>query len=127
MPDNKPHAPMHAPTATQLLFWSLLVLSIPSRAAENSRPLAEGVAMRPHFGWPNCLVLEAADPEVRAIIAPAVGGRIIQYSLKAENIIFENPGSEGKTLAKTKDWFWVGGYQCDLGPEIRGIPDHPSL
>jgi len=83
--------------------------------------------VKTYFGWPNCLVLEAADPEVRAIVAPAVGGRIVHYSHKGNNIIFENPASEGKTLANTKDGFWVGGHQCDLGPELRGIPDHKIL
>ena len=118
---------MPTPTTNRLLLCALLALSTPCRAADKSRTLPEGVDVKTHFGWPNCLVLEAADPEVRAIVAPAVGGRIVHYSLKGGNIIFENPGSEGKTLANTKDVFWVGGYQCDLGPELRGIPDHKML
>ena len=118
---------MQTSSINRLLLCSLLTLSTLCRAADKSRTSAEGVELKTHFGWPNCLVLEAADPEVRAVVAPAVGGRIIHYSLKGENILFENPGSEGKTLANTKDWFWVGGYQCDLGPELRGIPDHPIL
>ena len=43
-----------------------------------------------------------------------------------ENIIYENPTSFGKTLGNTTTNFWVGGYQCDIGPELRGIPDHDS-
>jgi len=111
----------------RLLLGTMLALPFPCRAADTTKTLPEGVEMTRHFGWPNCLALEAADPEVRAVVAPAVGGRIIHYGLKYENIIFENPGSEGKTLANTKNLFWVGGYQCDIGPELRGIPDHTAF
>ncbi len=118
---------MRTPFITRCLVCSWLAVWIPGRTADKSSLLPEGIASRTHSGWTNCLVLEAADPEIRAIIAPAVGGRIVHYSLKGDNIIFESPGSAGKTLANTMDGLWVGGYQCDLGPELRGIPDHARL
>jgi hypothetical protein len=58
---------------------------------------------------------------------PAIGGRIVQYSLNSEGIIYEHPGAEGKTLAASKGTFFVGGAQVDIGPETRGIPEHPML
>ena len=64
---------------------------------------------------------------VQAVVAPAVGGRILRYSVGGENIIFENPTSFGKTLGSTRTNFSVGGYQCDIGPELRGIPEHEAL
>lgn len=121
------HNAMNTSFVNRFLIAALLAFSIPCRAADRSKSLPEGIEARTHFGWPNCFELVAADPEVRAVVAPAVGGRIVHYGLKYENIIFENPGSAGKTLANTKDGFWVGGYQCDLGPELRGIPEHQTL
>jgi len=118
---------MRTSFARRFLLCSMLALAFPCGAADKATIRSEGVEFTTHFGWPNCFALEAADPGVRAIVAPAVGGRIVRYGSSYENVIFESPGSEGKTLANTKDWFWVGGYQCDLGPELRGIPDHPAL
>ena len=90
-----------------ILLCALVAFFPLGRAADKSGTLPEGVKVKTYFGWPNCLVLEAADPEVRAIVAPAVGGRIVHYSHKGNNIIFENPASEGKTLANTKDGGWI--------------------
>ena len=88
---------------------------------------SKGVRIETHSGWPDSLVLSASGAKIKAVVVPAVGGRIVHYSLGGENIIYENPGSFGKTLANTKTNFSVGGYQCDLGPEIRGIPNHRAL
>jgi hypothetical protein len=51
----------------------------------------------------------------------------MSYSLNGQNILFENPSSAGKTLHNSNTGFWMGGYQCDIGPEIRGLPEHPLL
>jgi hypothetical protein len=110
-----------------ILVCAALALAVYCPAADKHVSLPEGIEIKTHTGWANSLFLNAPDPGIRAVVVPAIGGRIVHYSLKGENIIFENPGSEGKTLANTKEWFWVGGYQCDLGPELRGIPDHNTL
>src|SRR5881409_3820023 len=118
---------MKASFTKRFLFCALVAFFPLGRAADKSGTLPEGVEVKTYFGWPNCLVLEAADPEVRAIGAPGVGGRVVHYSLQGEDILFESPRSQGKTLFNTKDGLWVGGYQCYLGPELRGIADHPGL
>ena len=74
---------------------------------------AKGVSVREFRGWRDSLVLEASG--VHAVVAPAVGGRILQYGVAGENIIYENPLSFGKTLGNSPDGFSVGGYQCDIG------------
>lgn len=89
--------------------------------------LPDGVELDTYTGWTNSLFFESDDARYKAVVVPDVGGRIMHYSIKGENIIFEVQGSAGKTLSNTKESFWVGGYQCDIGPEIRGIPDHPRL
>ena len=87
----------------------------------------EGVQFLEYKRWPGCVVLTAPDAKIKAIVVPAIGGRVIHYGPDDGNIIFEVPGSDGKTLANTKNWFWVGGYQLDLGPETRGLPAHDKL
>jgi hypothetical protein len=81
-------------------------------------------AVETYGGWTNCMVLRGGD--CKTVVVPGVGGRILHYSINGENILFENPDLWGDTLL-TKSNFWAGGYQCDVGPEIRGIPDHKWL
>lgn len=102
-------------------------LHLGAGAAEKPLSFPEGISVIKFSGWTNSVVLEAPDPMVRAVVIPAIGGRIAQYSLNGEGILYEHPGSEGKTLATAKESLFVGGAQIDLGPETRGIPDHPAL
>jgi hypothetical protein len=87
-------------------------------------PKSTEVAVEAYGGWTNCFVLRGGD--CKAVVVPGVGGRILHYSINGENIIYENPELWGDTL-RTRSNFWAGGYQCDIGPEIRGIPDHKWL
>lgn len=75
-------------------------------------------------GWPNCLVMRGGD--CKAVIVPLIGARVLNYSLNGENILFDNPDANGRTLLNSSN-FWAGGYQLDLGPELRGIPNHKWL
>ena len=107
-----------------IAFASLLAaLSLP---AANPIPVPRAsVVTKPYTGWSDSWLLNAAG--VQAVVVPAIGGRIVHYGVNGENIIYEISSSAGKTLANTKTNFWVGGYQCDIGPELRSIPDHPNL
>jgi hypothetical protein len=89
--------------------------------------LPEGVTVQEYKKWPDCVALTAPDAKIKAVIIPSIGGRIVHYGPDDANIIFEVPGSDGKTLANQKSWFWVGGYQCDIGPETRGLPGHDKM
>lgn len=102
-----------------------LLLTLASAGAAADAPVAKGVRVATYSGWEESMFLSGGD--CKAVIVPATGGRIAHYSLNGENILFENPASFGKTLVNTPDGFWVGGYQCDIGPEIRGLPDHPKI
>jgi hypothetical protein len=98
-----------------------LWLTVAAIAAE---PKGRDVVVEPYGGWTNGLVMRGGD--CRAVVVPAVGGRILHYSINGENVLFENPGAWGATLL-TRSNFSAGGYQCDIGPELRGIPDHKWL
>jgi hypothetical protein len=97
----------------------------PALRAQES-PKGDKMFVTPFEGWPEGIYLSSAESKVEAVIVPAIGGRVQKFSLNGENILFDNPLARGQTLAKSKD-FWTGGYQCDIGPEIRGVPDHNLL
>ena len=83
--------------------------------------------MSVYRGWFGTLTLAAESVDAKVIVVPEVGGRIVHYSLDDENILWEPEGVEGKTLETGLVGLGAGGHQCDIGPEIRGIPSHPLL
>ena len=86
----------------------------------------EGVIIAEYKGWPDSVTLPAPDAKIKAVIVPLIGGRIQHYGPDDANIIYEHAGSDGKTLAKNKN-FWAGGYNLDIGPETRRLTPHPDL
>lgn len=117
---------MHTRLLIQAALWLALILAPLLQAAETlSTP--DGVRWRTYTGWDGSLFLEADDVSVMAVVVPAVGGRILHYGFNGDNLIYEIPAGAGKTLANTPSGLRVGGYQCDIGPEIRGIPNHNNL
>ena len=87
--------------------------------------LPAGVEIRNYTGWPESIYLNATETPVQTVIVPAVGGRVVHFSLDGENILFENFAAEGRIQNDSQDELWLGGYQCDLGP--RGLPPHLAL
>jgi hypothetical protein len=83
-----------------------------------------------YAGWAETYTVEAPRTGVSLIAVPPAGGRIISYALDRENILFENPGYLGKTLANTAPQELAQGYigyNIDLGPELRRLPPHLRL
>jgi hypothetical protein len=101
----------------------LLAAGLVLTARGQNSPAGDQLSTAPYSGWPEGIYLNSPETKVRAVVIPAIGGRIANYSVNGENILYENPGARGKTLASSGDFF-PGGYQLDLGPEIRGIPAH---
>ncbi|HSH96189.1 MAG TPA: hypothetical protein VK968_18735 [Roseimicrobium sp.] len=104
-------------------FGLVAIISISTMAAE----LPVGVEVGRYNGWDDAVTLQGKDAEARAVITPSAGGRIVEYSLDGDSILYQAPGTGGKTLANTPDGFAVSGYQIDLGPEILGVPKHETL
>jgi hypothetical protein len=100
-----------------LAFAALLLFARDSSAADGP------VQQREFAGWSDCFEFSAPGAGVTATLVPSIGARLVRYALRGENILFDNPDAHGKTLANSKN-FWAGGYQLDLGPEMRGIPTH---
>ncbi len=83
-----------------------------------------GTEVGDYAGWKSALTL--GNGEVRAVIVPEAGGRVLRYGLHRENILWENAELAGKSAAELKGRS-AGGYQIDIGPELRGMPPHPDL
>jgi len=84
----------------------------------------EGTGFINYAGYKNCIYLENKD--VRVVLSPHCGGRILEYSLKGKNSIYLDPKQDG--------WIYKEGERCidpyggrfDIGPEMV-IPKHPVL
>jgi hypothetical protein len=97
----------------------------PQSAIHNALP--PGVELRDYTGWVNCLFLNASEKPVQAVIVPAVGGRIVHYSLNGTNILLENSGSQGAILGARNEDLFLGGYQCDAAAGEQDLPAHWQL
>lgn len=73
-----------------------------------------------HLGVQPALLLEAPSARTIAVALPEVAGRIGVYARDGENILWENLDASGRPRPG-------GGYQLDVGPEMRIIPPHPVL
>lgn len=101
------------------------VLLAPDAFAQ--RKAARGVTPTTFNGWSNALLLESRDAESKAVIVPGIGGRVMSYGLRGENLLWVNPDAAGKTPASGGGDFQPGGFACDVGPEVAGVPPHPNL
>lgn len=126
LPGFPPHlCSVHSFRFNQILLFSLWFCGrVVCGLAEE---LPDGLEVHEYTGWKDSVFLHAADTSTQVVMVPAVGGRIVHFSLENENILFENPVSQGRTLGANLEDLWLGGYQCDIGPELRGIPPHPQL
>jgi hypothetical protein len=84
-----------------------------------------GVERTNYLGWNNSYILSGSA--VRAVVVPAAGGRIFNYSLNGQNVLFEGAASHALTSLDRNNPAPSVGYQCDIGPEIRPIPEHTGL
>ncbi len=73
-------------------------------------------------GWADAVVLESRNEGIRAVVVPSVGGRVVSYGKRGENILWLNPNATGGG-----DSADPGGFQCDIGPMVAGLKPHPTL
>ena len=109
------------------LIISLLSLAPIQPQAQEAVPDYEGISVGNYRGWSGSIEVSAEDADVTAIVVPAIGGRVCFYGVGRDNIIWERQDTFGKTLSTEPKNFGVGGYQIDIGPELRGIPRHRVL
>ncbi len=93
--------------------------AVPCSSAER-RELTKGVFLGEYStNWPKCLFMDSSESKVSVVITPNIGGRIVNFSLNANNILFDGAAVGKRNMA--------GGYQCDVGPGTLDLPEHPIL
>ena len=75
------------------------------------------------FGHDDCIQL--SNKRTRVILCPAVGGRVLEYSLDGKNALYLDPEEEGWTYEPGKR-IDVSAGRFDIGPE-KLIPSRPQL
>lgn len=109
---------------TILLFAALRISSV---AADPVRNSTRGTASADANGWPGAITLESKDAPSKAILVPGVGGRVVFYGVRGDNVLWLNPDAAGKKFETGGVEFEPGGFYCDLGPESALFPPHPGL
>jgi hypothetical protein len=70
-------------------------------------------------GYDGCI--ELSNATTRVVIEPNLGGRVLNYQLNGEEILYQNPAQNGAVWdGKTKIWHPSGG-RFDIGPECGGL------
>jgi hypothetical protein len=75
-------------------------------------------------GYSDCLVLENA--EARVVLGHQSGGRVLEYALNGQNVIYLDPEQNGKTWKAGEAPYHPRGGRFDVGPE-KLMPPHPAL
>ncbi len=107
------------------MILPFLCLISAGTAADDLPPSVKSGTAFTYRGWVNSILI--SGKELHSVIVPQIGGRIMWFGTASRNLIYEEPGSDGKTLEKEKNWFMLGGYQLDIGPESAGFPSHFPL
>lgn len=116
----------HMLIAAALAAALLAAPGSPSAAPQTGagRVTVEQVTYR---GWKNSYRL--SNGRVSVAVVPAIGGRIMEFSLDGRKALWENPAELGKTYPLAADpWRNYGGYKSWNAPQDRwGWPPDPHL
>jgi hypothetical protein len=84
----------------------------------------EGASIISAFGYHNCIELKNSD--VRVVLEPNLGGRVLAYELHGKNVLYRDPLQDGMVY---KPGIRIGdpsGGRSDIGPEMT-TPRRPAL
>lgn len=111
-------------TVTRGTTGPILLVLFLAAAATYAAGTPEGTAWVESHGYKGCILLENGD--VRVVLDPNLGGRVIEYSLKGTNAIYMDPAQDGRMWQPGEPTFDPTGGRCDIGPE-EIIAPHPEL
>lgn len=84
----------------------------------------EGAKVVAFYGYDNCLELK--NETTRVVLCPAVGGRVLVYSLGGKNALYLSGKEQGWKYAPSKKGGDTSAGRFDIGPE-QTIAKHPLL
>ena len=76
---------------------------------------AEGTKVVPYYGYDDCI--ELSNTSTKVVLCPAAGGRVLEYSLRGENVLYLPPGDEGWTYGPESNHAPMNAGRFDIGPE----------
>jgi len=96
-------------------FCALMILGLTVSVCNHTFAQAtpEGTAWVESHGYNGCI--ELSNDNIRVILEPNCGGRILEYALNGKNVIHTDPTQDGWTFTKRFD---PTGGRCDIGPEM---------
>jgi len=99
------------------LFISLTIYALLVCAIDASGEVT--VKTIDYQGWKDCYELSNGD--VRLVVVPQIGGRIMEYSIGGENVLWQNESELGKLTGADvgKKWRNYGGYKAWNAPQSR--------
>jgi hypothetical protein len=89
-----------------------------------TRNHTEGTAIISQFGYDNCIELKNSD--VRVVLEPNLGGRVLVYELHGKNVLSRDPLMDGKKYEPELNAGSPPGGRFDIGPE-KITPARPAL
>lgn len=101
----------------RIFLWMVLLGSC-------SRAGYEGVSLVTRNGYENCIELN--NDEVRVVLEPNLGGRVLIYEKNGNNVLYINPDQDGVVYEAGKVIPHPSAGRFDIGPE-KTIPKRPVL
>tara|TARA_R110002049_G_scaffold72490_2_gene187203 strand:+ start:235884 stop:236942 length:1059 start_codon:yes stop_codon:yes gene_type:complete len=102
--------PVSAAIAIAITFYGFGT-TVLSEAAD----VAEGASVVTYYGYDDCIRLENETTTVT--LCPAAGGRVLQYAIGGENVLYLPSGNEGWLYAEGKKGGKMHAGRFDFGPE----------
>ncbi len=75
----------------------------------------EGASVVTFYGYDDCIQLR--NDHVSVVLCPAAGGRVLEYSLDGENVLYLPPGDEGWRYGPESKRGSMNAGRFDIGPE----------
>lgn len=102
------------------LALSIILLLSVAFTIENN----EGASVIKYRGYNSCIELK--NNNVRVVLCPELGGRILGYELNGKNVLYQNPEMDGKINEQKVVLRNPDGGRFDIGPE-HIVPSRPAL
>lgn len=107
---------------------TLSIMLLVTISCQVASPVAQsqesGAKVIRYYGYDDCILLE--NQTTMAVLCPAAGGRVLQYSINGKTALYLPSGDEGWTLDSGKQQGSMMAGRFDIGPE-QTIPGHPRL
>jgi hypothetical protein len=109
----------------QTLYGISITLYLVLHGLSWSENTPAGTSWIASHGYSGCIQLENGN--VRVILEPNCGGRVLEYSWKGQNALYVDPKQDGMVYTPGKPIQDPSGGRCDIGPETTITPRHPDL